>query len=150
MFCKAQILGNLGRAAEVRLTAGGKKVATVGIAVNEKVGQAEKTHWFNIVAWERLAEVLENYTTKGSRVLVSGRLTSRSYVNSQGATVYVTEVVAEAIELLDTRQAGSQNAPTTAAAPPAAINPTPEPTGAAHRPGLDDPLPEDGDNDLPF
>lgn len=107
------IIGNLTERVELKVTANGRKVARFTLAINEgkdKDGN-EITNFPNIVAWEKTAELLELYTEKGSRVGVSGRLTTRKYDDKDGKKVYVTEVVAERIDLPAKPKDSSREAP---------------------------------------
>ncbi len=147
MFAQAQILGNLGQEPELK-NVNGKNVVNFTLATNEKVNGVERTHWWNIAAWERLADVVAQYCHKGSKILVHGRLSTRKYVDRDNVERTVVELTATAIELVDTRQAQNgaatgSNGSTTTSTPSSA-------TPSAHRPGVDDPLPTDDDNDLPF
>lgn len=107
---KAIILGNLGKDPEVRTLDNGMKVATITVATTEKgyttqSGQVipDKTYWHNIVLWKQLAEVVEKYVSKGDKIYVEGKITSRSY-DKNGTTVWITEIVAEKVELLGGRK----------------------------------------------
>lgn len=101
---KVILIGNLGRDAETKFTPSGQARTTFSIATtrqwkDRQTGEnKEQTDWHNIVAWgkERVAE----YLKKGKHVYVEGRLTTRSYENNEGKTVYVTEVIADDIMLL--------------------------------------------------
>ncbi len=95
---RVQLIGNLGMKPEVITLESGKKLAKFSIATNEvyKNAQGEKitdTQWHNVIAWNKTAEIIENYLDKGSEVLIEGKLTNRSYENNQGEKRYVTEVV---------------------------------------------------------
>ncbi len=108
---KVLLTGNLARDPEVRYTQSGKAVATFSLAVNRRFGKANDTQqpsadFISIVAWERLAEFCGNYLTKGSRILVEGRLQARSYDAQDGSKRYVTEVVASDIEFAGSRPQG--------------------------------------------
>lgn len=81
--------GNITRDIEVKSTQGGKKVASFGIAINEG---KDKTTFLNCVAWEKTAELLEQYCKKGDRLSGSGRIEIRSY-EKDGEKKYVTEVI---------------------------------------------------------
>ena len=101
---KVLLTGNLARDPEVRYTQSGKAVASFSLAVNRRFGRANdgqqpSADFFSLVAWEKLAEFCGNYLTKGSRILVEGRLQARSYDAQDGSKRYVTEVVANDIEL---------------------------------------------------
>ena len=80
---KVLLTGNLARDPEVRYTQSGKAVASFSLAVNRRFGKANdgqqpSADFISIVAWEKLAEFCGNYLTKGSRILVEGRLQARS------------------------------------------------------------------------
>ncbi len=77
-----QIIGHLGRDPEMRYTAGGQAVTNFTVAVNrtrrDPDGTAsDDTEWFRVVAWEKLAEIADQYLRKGGQVYVEGRLQSR-------------------------------------------------------------------------
>lgn len=94
---KVILVGNLGNDPEIRQTQSGDKVATLSIATSEsykdKSGQKQtKTEWHRVVMFGRIAEVAEQYLRKGSKVLIEGKLQTRSY-DKNGQTVYTTEIV---------------------------------------------------------
>jgi len=102
---KVQLIGNLGNAPEVIPLESGKKLVKFSMATNEnyKNNQGEKvtnTQWHNIIAWNKTAEIIENYVTKGSEVAIDGKLTSRSYEDTEGNKRFITEVVCNEIVLL--------------------------------------------------
>ncbi|WAC02700.1 single-stranded DNA-binding protein [Lacinutrix neustonica] len=102
---KVQLIGNVGNAPEIKTLESGKKVANFSIATNEfyKNSNGEKvqnTQWHNIVAWGKIAEIVDKYVDKGKEVAIEGKLTSRSYEIEAGEKRYVTEVVANEILLL--------------------------------------------------
>jgi single-strand DNA-binding protein len=102
---KVQLIGNVGNEPEITNLESGKKVAKFSIATNEsyKNAQGEKvqnTQWHNIVAWGKIAEIVEKYVGKGKEVALEGKLTSRSYETKEGEKRYVTEVVVDEILLL--------------------------------------------------
>lgn len=104
---KAILIGNLTKDPEVRTTTTGKVVCTFSLAVNRKyTGQTgEKiTDYFSIVAWERLGENCSKYLTKGSKVAVLGELQARSYEAKDGSRRYVTEIRANEVEFLSTKE----------------------------------------------
>ena len=95
---KVQLIGNLGNDPEVIALESGKKLAKFSIATNEtyKNAQGEKitdTQWHNVIAWGKVAELTENFLTKGKEVVIEGKLTSRSYETKTGEKRYITEVV---------------------------------------------------------
>jgi single-strand DNA-binding protein len=94
---KVQLIGNLGQNPEVKTLDGGKKMAKFSLATSEvyRNAQGEKvkeTQWHNIVAWGKVAEIVEKYLTKGSEVAVEGKLTNRTYNDKDGNKKYFTEV----------------------------------------------------------
>ncbi|MER3376124.1 MAG: single-stranded DNA-binding protein [Allomuricauda sp.] len=94
---KVQLIGNLGNDPEIITMENGNKLAKFSIATNEtyKNSEGEKvtdTQWHNIVAWGKLAEIAENYLTKGKEVMIEGKLMSRSYETKEGEKRYITEV----------------------------------------------------------
>src|SRR5690625_4468787 len=99
------LVGRLTRDPDLRYTPNGVAVANFTIAVNRpfKNDQGEQqADFINGVVWRKPAENLANYMKKGSQIGVDGRLQSRSY-EQDGRTVYVTEVVADSIQFLDTK-----------------------------------------------
>ena len=102
---KVQLIGNVGNEPEITNLESGKKVAKFSVATNEfyKDSKGEKqqdTQWHNIVAWGKIAEIVEKYVGKGKEVALEGKLTSRSYETKEGEKRYVTEVVVDEILLL--------------------------------------------------
>jgi single-strand DNA-binding protein len=105
---KVMIMGNLGADPEMRFTANGTPVTSFRIAVNRvRLGtdgeRRPETDWFNVVAWNKLAENCNQFLTKGKRVYVEGRLQNRSWEGQDGQTRYRTEVVANDVIFLDRR-----------------------------------------------
>lgn len=102
---KVQLIGNLGNNPEIINLDSGKKLAKFSIATNEtyKNAQGEKvtdTQWHNLVAWNKTAEIIEQYVTKGKEVAIDGKLTSRSYEDKQGVKKYITEIVVNELLML--------------------------------------------------
>ncbi len=93
------IVGNLTRDPELRFTAGGKGVASFGVAVNRRYqvnGEwQEKVSFFNVTAWDSLGENAAASLTKGTRIMVTGRLEQREYETSAGEKRNVVEIVAD-------------------------------------------------------
>ena len=93
------LIGNLTRDPELRFTNAGRGVATFGIAVGRRYQQngewKEDTSYFNIVAWGELAENASATLTKGSRVIVTGRLEQREYTTREGEKRTTIEVIAD-------------------------------------------------------
>ncbi len=102
---KAIVLGNLGQDPDVRSTSGGQMVANFSVATNRswtgKDGQKqEQTEWHNIVAWGKLAEIIEQYLKKGDQVYIEGRLQTRSWEDKSGEKRKTTEIVAQEMVML--------------------------------------------------
>jgi len=93
------LVGNLTRDPELRYTTGGRGVASFGLAVNRRYQQngewQEQTSFFNITAWGDLGENLAASVTKGSRVIVTGRLQQREYQTKEGENRTIVEVIAD-------------------------------------------------------
>ena len=93
------IVGNLTRDPELRFTAGGKGVASFGVAVGRRYqvnGEwQEKTSFFNVTAWDQLGENAAASLTKGARIIVTGRLEQREYETNAGEKRNVVEIVAD-------------------------------------------------------
>lgn len=96
------LVGRLTKDIEIKKTNSGKEVTTFSLAVNDKkVNDQQVSFFFNIVAWEQCARYLKQYAGKGDLIGVNGRLTTRSYQNTRGEKVTVTEVVADDVMLLN-------------------------------------------------
>jgi len=113
---KAIILGNLTRDPEVKTIPSGQKVASFSIATNrfwtdKTSGEKKKSaEYHNVIAWGRLAEIAQQFLTKGSLVYVEGRLQTRNWEDQQGNKKYRTEIVAERMQL-GPRGAGANTNP---------------------------------------
>jgi single-strand DNA-binding protein len=99
------LVGNLTRDPEIRYTQSGKGVTKFTLAVNNPRNK-EETTFVDIVAWDRLGETCNTYLKKGSNTLIEGRLVIRSYDDKDGNKRKATEVVADNMQMLSTRQAG--------------------------------------------
>lgn len=110
---KVMVIGNLGQEPEMRYLQNGEAVTTFSVAANEswadKSGQRqERTEWFNVVAWGKLAETCAQYLSKGQQVYVEGRLQTRSY-EKDGQKHYRSEVVASNVRFLGSRDDDKRN-----------------------------------------
>jgi single-strand DNA-binding protein len=108
---KVMLIGNLGADPEMRYTANGSAVTTFRLAVSRSFSgdgeRREETEWFRVVAWNKLAELLQAHLTKGRKVYVGGRLSTRSWDGPDGQKRYMTEVVAGQVIFLDRPQGAS-------------------------------------------
>lgn len=105
MFQQLIIVGNLGSDPDLRYTADGTPVTSFSVAVNRKWTKEDGTHgeettWFRVSAWRRLAETASQYLKKGSKVMVIGRVSARSYVGADGSPRSSLEVTAESIKFI--------------------------------------------------
>ncbi len=155
---KVILVGNMGNDPEVRATTTGSRVATISIATSESwtdknTGQKqEKTEWHRVVFFNRLAEIVEQYLTKGSQVYVEGRLQTRKWQDQNGQDRYTTEVVASEMQMLGGRGGGGGDGGFQSTAPmdpPAAKGapasaPAKAPAAAAGGPDIN------FDDDIPF
>ena len=103
---KVILMGRLARDPDVRETQGGKSVARMTLAVDRRKGAdgQQEADFLALVAWEKLADIAANYLHKGSKILVEGRLQSRSYEAQDGSKRYVTEVVLSGLEFCESRR----------------------------------------------
>ncbi|MBT0903772.1 single-stranded DNA-binding protein [Streptococcus infantarius subsp. infantarius] len=106
------LIGRLTKAPELKQTASNTSVLTGTLAVNRTFknqnGERE-ADFINIVAWRQTADIIAQYCGKGSQIGVTGRIQTRNYENQQGQRVYVTEVVAEHVDLLDSKSDNQQS-----------------------------------------
>lgn len=109
---KVFLTGNLTRDIEMRYTQNGTAVASFSIGNNEKHGDKQMTTFVPIVAWDKIAEVCGSYLSKGSKILVEGRIQIRNYEGKDGIKRYVTEVIAQNIEFMDSKKQPNNNDPT--------------------------------------
>jgi single-strand DNA-binding protein len=110
---KIMLIGNLGRDPEMSYTTSGKAVTRFSLAVNRNTKtqsgeRQEETEWFNIVFFDRLAEISNQYLKKGQKVFIEGRLTTRKYTDKTGVERTAVEVIANDMEMLTPKgQSGS-------------------------------------------
>ena len=120
MYQQVIIIGNLGRDPEMRYTQTGMPVTNIYVAVIERStsqdGQPmEKTTWFKVTAWRRLAEVCNQYLSKGRQVMVVGTIDASAWAGQNGEARASLELTARTVKFLGGRDGG-------AASPPAAIS----------------------------
>jgi single-strand DNA-binding protein len=120
MLNKIMVIGNLGTDPEMRYTPSGSAVTNFRMAVSRSYTASdgerrEETEWFTIVAWNQLAEQVNQYLSKGRRAYVEGRLRSRSWEGQDGQTRFVNEINAFTVLFLDrapqSQESGSQDEP---------------------------------------
>lgn len=110
---KVILIGNLGADPETRYTAGGSAVTNIRLATTrswrdkQSGEQQERTDWHRVVFFGRLAEIAGEYLRKGSKAYVEGRLQTRKWQGQDGQDRYTTEVVANEMQMLDSRGGGT-------------------------------------------
>ena len=120
---KVILVGNLGANPEMRFTQGGQAVANLRLATTERWtdrnGQKqEQTEWHRVVVWGKQAEICGQYLTKGRQIYVEGRIRTRQWQDQQGQKRYSTEVVAQTIQMLGSRNEGAPREDVAATMPP--------------------------------
>lgn len=93
------VIGNIGKTPEIRMTTNGKKVASFSLAVKDY----KDTIWYDVVAWEGTANVIDSYVSKGSKLAVQGKMKPRQWEDKNGNKRTSWELVATNVELLDSR-----------------------------------------------
>ena len=122
MINKVILIGNVGQDPEVKYTgdaSNGAKVATLRLATSERYKDRngnlqEHTEWHSVVVWRNIADVVEKYVRKGSQIYVEGKLRTRSWDDQNGNKKYVTEIIADTLQLLGRKpecQQGSYQQP---------------------------------------
>ena len=113
---KVFLIGNVGKDPEVHYFDSNTRKASFTLATTDRgftrtdgTAVPERTEWHNIVVWRGLAEVVEKYVRKGSKLFIEGKITSRSYEDKSGVKRYVTEITAENLELLNRTNATSDD-----------------------------------------
>jgi single-strand DNA-binding protein len=151
MINKAILMGRLTRDPELRHTGSGTPVCSFSIAIDNGFGDNRTTDFINCVAWNKTAEFVEKYFTKGRMIIVVGRISTRTWEGQDGKKNYATEVVANDMKLLGRRpeQQSQGVAPQPVPQPLVA----PQPQVAPQQPSAPQPLvapPSDNPDDLPF
>jgi len=122
---KVILIGNLGADPEVRYTQNGNAVANISLATTtvwrdkQSNELQERTEWHRIVFFNRLAEIVGEYLKKGSKVYIEGSLRTRKWQDKTGSDRYTTEIIANEMHILDTRNGGSSNTSPTEQSSPA-------------------------------
>lgn len=152
MINKAILMGRLTRDPELRHTGTGTPVCSFSIAIDNGYGENRQTDFINCVAWNKTAEFVSNYFTKGKMIIVIGRISTRSWEGQDGKRNYATEVVASEVSFGESKRnqegSGSYSGSYSAPSQPAQAQTAPQmPQGLAD----DDFSPLlDTDDDLPF
>ena len=110
---KIMVIGNVGTDPEMRYTPNGSPVTSFRIATtrtynNQSSERVQETEWFTVVAWNQLAEQVNQYLSKGRRAYVEGRLHSHSYQGNDGQMRFRNEIIANRVLFLDRPGSGEQ------------------------------------------
>lgn len=113
---KVMLIGNVGAEPEIRTTGSGKKVAKLSLATSQtftdRGGQKqEKTQWHRLTAWDRTAEIIEQYVQKGDRLYVEGSIEYSQTEDDQGKPRYWTDIIVRELVMLGTRASDEGSAP---------------------------------------
>ena len=144
---KVILIGNLGKDPEVKYAANGNAIANITLATSESwkdknTGeQVDKTEWHRVVFFRRLAEIAGEYLKKGSKVYIEGKLQTRKWQDQNGQDRYTTEVVANDMQMLDSRGGSASFDQSPSASAPARSAPQSQPAAAPAG---------DFDDDIPF
>lgn len=105
------LIGRTTRDIDLRRTGNGTAVGSFTLAVNRdfKTQDGQEADFIQCVAWKKTAELLEQYVHKGDRIAVNGSIRTRNYEDSHGRTVYVTEVLVNHVEFLETKNREQSN-----------------------------------------
>jgi single-strand DNA-binding protein len=150
---KVILVGNVGNDPEVRYMPNGNAVANVSVATSDSWkdkntgDQQERTEWHRVVFFNRLAEIVEQYIKKGSKLYLEGRLQTRSW-EQDGVKRYSTEIVASEMQMLDSR--GSAGSAQDFGGPTSAPGPSSQKPGEASEPTAPPSNFDNFDDDIPF
>lgn len=113
MLNRIMIIGNVGTDPEMRYTPSGAPVTSFRIATSRSFNtqdgeRKQETEWFTVVAWQKLAEQVNQYLVKGSKAYVEGRLHSNSYQRQDGQMNFRNEIIADRVLFLDRRSEGDE------------------------------------------
>lgn len=145
---KATLIGRVGKDPEIRYMQSGDPVASFSLATGKswkgQDGQKhEETTWHNLVAFKRLAEIIQQYVHKGDQLYIEGEIRNRSYEDKQGVTKYVSEIIVSQMKMLGSPSGAQQNGGQRQQRPAAAQHD--EQKRNAYQPPA-----EDFDDDIPF
>ncbi len=140
MINKAILMGRLTRDPELRHTNSGTPVCSFSIAIDNGYGENRTTDFINVVAWNKTAEFVSNYFSKGRMIIVIGRISTRTWEGQDGKKNYVTEVIANEVSFGEAK--GSSNG--------SGAGSFESPAPMAEMPADDGFSPLGTDDDLPF
>lgn len=144
---KVFLIGNVGKDPEVHYFDSNTRKASFTLATTDRgftrtdgTVVPERTEWHNIVVWRGLAEVVEKYVRKGSKLFIEGKITSRSYEDKNGMKRYVTEITVDNLELLNRQNVSNDETPM----------PNNNASTSANQYDYNAPIESPDDSDLPF
>ena len=137
---QCNFIGRLGKDPESKFTAAGMQVTQFSMAVGRKYKDTDETEWVRVTAFGKLAEICSQYLTKGSKVFISGRMKTDKWTDQNGQDRYTTGVIAENMQMLDSRNDSPQQSA------PAPQQPAPQRQAAPPPP----PAMDDFSDDIPF
>ena len=163
MLNKVTLIGRLGADPEVRYMPSGGAVTNIGLATTRRWKdrqsgeRREETEWHRVAFFNRIAEIAGEYLRKGSLVYIEGRIRTRKWQDQNGQDRYTTEIIAEQMQMLDSKSGGTSNfnddqSSSNYNAPQQQAAPTPKPA-ANNQQAQNTPPPasyEDFDDDIPF
>jgi len=152
---KVILIGNLGKDPEVRYIPSGGAVVNITMATSDSwkdktTGEArDRTEWHNVVFFNKLAEIVGQYLKKGSKVYVEGSLRTRKWQDKEGQDRYTTEIVANDMQMLDSRGGGGNDDYSSVSRSSA---PSSQSAPARQNAAVSAPPPDDNfeDDDIPF
>jgi single-strand DNA-binding protein len=128
---KVILVGNVGKDPDIRHLDSGVSVASFPLATSETYRNKENekvtnTEWHNIVVWRGLAEVVEKYVKKGDPLYIEGKIRSRSYDDKDGNKKYITEIIADNMQMLGSKQSNDNDSSSEEKQPETDIETTPQ------------------------
>jgi single-strand DNA-binding protein len=115
MINRVILVGNLGADVELKYMPNGSAVAQISLATTRRWTdkqtneRKEATEWHRVVFFSKLAEIVNQYTHKGSKIYVEGRLQTRKWTDNAGVERYTTEIIAESMNMLDSKESGGSS-----------------------------------------
>jgi single-strand DNA-binding protein len=164
---KVELIGNLTRDPELRYTPQGTAVCTFGLATNrswttDSGEKREEADFHRLVAWNKLAELCSQLLTKGRKIYIEGRLSTRNWTAQDGTSPQTTEIIVNDMIILDSKQAGASETEHSASEIPDYVEEEPAvsddgaqaqaaaPKKTAAKPKKDEPSDEVNPDDIPF
>ena len=163
MLNKVTLIGRLGSDPEVKYMPSGGAVTNIGLATTRRWKdrqsgeRRDETEWHRVTFFNRIAEIAGEYLRKGSLIYIEGRIRTRKWQDQNGQDRYTTEIIAEQMQMLDSKSGGtgnfndSQNTNTAYSTPNNTPPATPQPASNPSMPAAPAPASyEDFDDDIPF